>query len=217
MKTALLLSVAMLTAASAAHATEPGALDLYYLPYSGFDVDVPNTGVSSDFNDSGTGVGAKAFVPLGDMSQNTLMKNIVLTGAYQNVELDDTETDLHELRAGAGYQADLGGMTAGAFAEYVKISPENDDAEGVGAHARLFMPIGQRFKVYGEAGYLWLGGGSLDIDGPEFLVGASYDINPMAGGFIDYRYIQLEDDNNVDYTLDDIRVGVRFRFGAYQF
>ena len=63
-----------------------------------------------------------------------------------------------------------------------------------------------RFK--GELGYLTLD----DVDGLEYTLGASFDITPNIGLFADYRLTGLEDDNNNELDLTDVKLGVSMLF-----
>ncbi|WP_428311086.1 outer membrane protein [Hydrocarboniphaga sp.] len=197
-----LLLLAALAVPTTVFANEGAHVDGYYIPTSKLDVDLGG-GVSGD--DDGDGFGVKGIVPFGRA------QNFFLEGEYQSSSYDDFDVDLDQLRLGGGWQIPLQTGTLAIYGEYVDLQIDDVDADlsGFGVHARLAFPIARNVQIYGQGGYL-----SLDdhgtYDGFEFLVGASLDITPNIGAFVDYRHTDLSGD--VDYTLGDLRVGVRVLF-----
>ena len=197
----LLLLVALLLPVPAALA-EGAHADAYYTPYSKFKFE--EGGTSGD--DDGDGFGFKALVPFG------ATQTFFAIGEYQSSKLDDSKFDVDQLRLGAGLQTPVSTGTIGAYVDYVKVSIEDSDADGVGLHGRAAFPGAQ---VYGEVGYLWLSDDDVDDDlsGFEWLVGASYDLTPNLGAFVDFRQSRPEYDNfDAKITLSDLRVGIRLLF-----
>ena len=208
MKAKKLLMLAALAAPLAvpaiAQANEQGHVDAYYIPSSKLDID--NVG-----DDSGDGFGVKGFVPLGPG------QNFFLSGEYQSSNLDDSDFDIDQLRLGGGWQTPLATGTLGVYGEYVKIDLDGSKADGGGVHGRLSFPVAPAVNIYGQVGYLWLTDDDKDdIDGVEFLVGASVDFTPNIGAFLDFRQSNLKLDSGFgsdqDFTFQDVRVGVRVLF-----
>ncbi|SHG60797.1 Outer membrane protein beta-barrel domain-containing protein [Hydrocarboniphaga daqingensis] len=197
-----LLLLAALVMPTAAFANEGAHVDAYYIPSSTLDVDLGG-GFSDD--DDGDGFGIKGFVPLGRPN------NFFLNGEYQTTSFDDFDVDLDQLRLGAGWQIPLATGSLALYGEYVNwtIDDVDFDADGFGAHARLTFPVSRGVNLFGQVGYLSLDDES-SYDGLELLVGASVDLTPNIGAFIDYRNTDL--DGDIDYQLSDLRIGVRVLF-----
>ena len=207
MKVKKLLMLAVLAAPLAvpvvAHA-EQGHVDAYYIPSTTLDID----GVGDD---DGDGFGVKGFVPLGPG------QSFFLSGEYQSSKFDDFDIDVDQLRLGGGWQTPLATGSLGVYGEYVSIDLDGSKADGGGVHGRLSFPIAPAVNIYGQVGYLWLtDDDSNDIDGAEFLIGASVDFTPSIGAFLDFRQSNLKLDSGFggdqDFTLQDVRVGVRVLF-----
>jgi opacity protein-like surface antigen len=176
------------------------ALPIYYIPSAEIEVE----SFLGNGTDDGDGFGIKG--------EFAVAPNVYLTGEYQGTEYDDSNLELDQLRLGAafGEGAGTGGGLYGRI-QYLNISfgdDDNDDESGVGGHIGFALAPSPEFKLYGEAGYLKFD----DVDGPEFLVGAAFQVAPNIGIFADYRTASLEDDNDNELTLDDFRVGARFYF-----
>ena len=205
MKAKKLLMLAALAAPLAvpaiAQANEQGHVDAYYIPSSNLDID----GVGDD---DGDGFGVKGMVPLGS--------NFFLNGEYQSVTLDDSDWDIDQLRLGGGWQTPLATGTFAVYGEYANIDLDGSKADGLGVHGRLSFPIAPAVNIYGQVGYLWLeDDDNYDIDGLEFLIGASVDFTPNIGAFLDFRQSNLSADTGFgdqDFTFQDVRVGVRVLF-----
>jgi len=205
MKAKKLLMLAALAAPLAvpaiAQANEQGHVDAYYIPSSNLDIDGAG-------DDDGDGFGVKGMVPLGS--------NFFLNGEYQSVTLDDSDWDIDQLRLGGGWQTPLATGTFAVYGEYANIDLDGSEADGLGVHGRLVFPIAPSVNIYGQLGYLWLeDDDNYDIDGLEFLIGASVDFTPNIGAFLDFRQSNLTADTNLgdqDFTFQDVRVGVRVLF-----
>lgn len=205
-----LLLLTALVAPSAAFANEGAHIDAYYIPSAQLDVEDP---VDGDFDDDGDGFGAKAMLPLG------VTQSFFLNGEYQTSKYDKNDLDLDQFRIGAGWQTPLATGTLGIYGEYDNLSFDSsggDEADGLGVHARVAFPVAPAVQLYGQVGYLSLEyDNNIDLTGVEFLVGASVDFTPSIGAFIDYRQSNLTADEsgpNIDYTLQDLRVGIRILF-----
>jgi opacity protein-like surface antigen len=201
-----LLLLAALSLPTSAFA-EAAHIDGYYIPSSTFKTD---NGFDDGHTD-GDGFGVKAWLPFG------YTQNFFLEGEYQSTHLDSyndfSSFDLDQLRLGAGWQVPLATGSGALYGEYVSLDQDHDKATGFGAHGRLAFPIARNVQIYGEAGYLWLqADNNVNLDGPEFLIGGSVDLSRNVGAFIDYRYTELEDDDNVKYKFGDVRVGIRILF-----
>lgn len=199
--------VPMAAAPGLAQANEQGHIDAYYIPYSSLDFKIDGLG-STDGD--GDGFGVKGMVPLG------ATRSFFLEGEYQSSKNDDFDFDIDQTRFGAGWQTPLSTGTFALYGEYADIEIDNGSADGLGVHGRLTLPIAPAVNLYGQIGYLWLEDeDNIDIDGVEFLIGASVDFNPNVGAFIDFRQDNLTSDDpagDVDFTFQDLRVGVRVLF-----
>jgi opacity protein-like surface antigen len=192
-----------------AHA-EQGHIDAYYIPSSTIEIDVEDVG-SEDVD--GDGFGVKGMIPLG------AAQNLFITGEYQSSKFDgengNADFDVDQLRGGFGFMAPMGTGSLGVYGEYANIDLDGSEADGVGVHGRLVFPIGPAVNLYGQVGYLWLEDDSNnDVDGLEFLVGGSVDFTPNIGAFIDFRQsnLNVNDQDDVDFTFQDVRLGLRVLF-----
>lgn len=155
-------------------------------------------------DDDGTGFGLKGEFEVADQ--------LFIGGLYESIEYDDFNADVDQLRLGGAYGPGAGSRNEGVYgrAEYVELDfdgPEEQD--GLGAHIGYAKPLAPAFRVYGEAGYLFLD----DVDGPELLIGGTFQLNPNIAVFSDFRGAFLDVDNsNTDVDLTTFRVGARFLF-----
>jgi len=192
--------IAMCTASSGAYAQDGASaiLDGYYTARSELKVD-------SD-KDHGDGFGIKG--------QGNVLKNLRLTAEYQTANLNDTDFDVDQIRAGA-LAMTTGELRYGAGAEYVHVKVDtpfgNVKASGYSIYARGEADIGSRATVYGQAGYLSLED-DADADGFEYLVGATVKVTSLIGLFAEYRSALLKDNDDVDLDLADFRLGARLTF-----
>lgn len=196
-------AAALLLAPLGAHALEPGSIDAYYIPNTNLDLSVPGSG---GYDDDGDGFGIKGLLPLG------ALPNLAFTGEYESSSYDNG-VDLDSYRLGAGWLFGEQVLTGGVFGEYVNYSLDDADVDGYGVHARLSGQAAERLNFYVQAGYLDLSGDDgLDIDGPEYLIGAAYQFTPQLGAFVDFRSTQLEDDNGIELDNNEVRTGLRYWF-----
>lgn len=192
---AALLCTPAISMAATAGAAGTGNLDIYYV-----DSETEFEGGGSV---DGDGFGIRGAGKIADQ--------IFLYGEYQSVEYDfagDPETE--QIRAGGGFfflqQTE---MAAYGKAEFINVDSDftDDDSSGFGLHAGLnFMPM-PALALTGQVGYIDI----EDADGPEYLLGASYNITPQIGIFTDYRFTDLESDAG-DAEIKDWRIGGRFNF-----
>lgn len=155
------------------------------------------------FDDDGSGFGLKGEFQVHD--------KLFLNAEYQTVDYDG---DVDQLRLGGAFGPGAGSKGEGLYGrvEYVSFdfgSGSGSDQDGVGGHVGYGLPLSNEFRLHGEAGYLVLD----DLDGPELLVGATYQIAPNVALFGDYRASFLEVDNSGgDIDVNDLRLGARFLF-----
>lgn len=202
-----MIAAALLTSTTGvANAIEPAHGNLYYIPQANLDVTVPGFGSGDD---DGDGFGGNLYLPLG------ATQNFVITGEYQTVEYDETEIELDQFRVGGGFQAPAGMLSWAVLGEYVNADFDDAEMDGLGVHARLTAPVADRARIYGQVGYLMLEDDYEDIDGVEYLIGASFDFTPQVGAFVDLRTSDLEgEDSGVETEFQDFRVGMRVLFGS---
>lgn len=155
-------------------------------------------------DDDGNGFGLKGEFQVADQ--------LFLGGQFESIEYDDSDTDVDQIRFGAAYGPGAGSRNEGLYGrlEYLEIDIDGaSEQDGLGAHAGYAIPLAPAFRVYGEAGYLFLD----DADGPELLVGGTFQLQPNIAIFSDFRGAFLDVDNsNTDVDLTTFRVGARFLF-----
>lgn len=198
-KTGKGLLCALLLAPGAAMAA-PGFVDIYYVPKTDLDVNIPGFGSGSD---SGNGFGIRGLIPTSP--------TFALTGEYQGTSYDDSGIDVSQLRLGVGF---IGPSTSGVFIEYNSADLDDANADGFAIHARLAGNASPTLQLYGDVGYAKLTDDSNeDFDGLEFTLGGAVALNTACSLFVDYRKTSLDSDSlELDFT--DIRAGVRFNIGA---
>ena len=155
-------------------------------------------------DDDGIGGGLKGGFQVGDQ--------VYLTGEFQTVEYDDFNADFDQIRLGAGFGPGMGSKGEGLYgrAEYVRFDLDNEDDDGIAGHVGYGLPLNQQFRLHGELGYVLLD----DVDGPELLVGGTYQVAPNIGIFADYRmsFLEVDGSGGGDVDINDLRVGARFYF-----
>lgn len=156
----------------------------------------------------GDGAGVKGAIEL--------LPDLFLTGEYQALEYDENfglESELNQFRIGAGFGQGVGNG-AGLYGrvEYVSLDDDDDEDEdeqnGIGGQIGFALPLSEWLRLHAEVGYVSLD----DLDGPEFIFGASLRLARNLGLFADYRSTQLEFESGEEITLEDVRVGARFYF-----
>lgn len=159
------------------------------LEIGGVDDDGDGFGISGSFR-----VGEQAFID----------------AEYQSTETDDFEIEIDQLRLGLGFHSmeSTAGLTFYGQGEYLQFDANGDDEDGFGLHGGILIAATEQLRFKGELGYLTLD----DVDGLEYTLGASFDITPNIGLFADYRLTGLEDDNNNELDLTDVKLGVSMLF-----
>lgn len=193
-------------------AKEPAAavLDAYYVVLADFEIE-GDLGAGASFDsefDDGDGFGVKG--------RFNLTPSFFIAGEYQANEYEDLEiegatidvdAELDTIRGGAGFRF-APNLPFYVMGEYIysdlEIDGESEDDSGFGAHIGLDSPVADTISLYGQAGYVDIGGG----DGFEVLGGVVFMFTPAIGAFADYRYTDLEDDD-VESTFGDFRAGLR--------
>lgn len=192
---------ALALATTSVHAGEFDYLDLYFVPDSNFDVNIPGLG-SGDADGDGFGIKGRAHVA----------ETVTLHGEFQSVTLDDSDADIDQLRFGVGtHSAPDTGARFFADGEYVSIDLDGEDQDGFGFHGGLSFSGESQLSGFARIGYLTLD----DVDGFEFSLGADLAFSPTVGGFVDYRSIMLEDDGDNEFDFTDLRIGIRFYLGQH--
>lgn len=203
----LVLASCALAAPFAASAQGGTYIDGYGVVSSDATIEIDDGLLNASGKDDGDGGGIRAQLGLG---------GVYLTGEYQSVGYDDTDIDVDQTRLGLRFGPGAGdgtGLYAGA--EYINYrfdypDPINDEDEqsGFGGHLGFGIGLLPLVHAYGQVGYVKLD----DLDGPEYLVGASVQVLPFLGVFADYRVTDFEDDNNNQLKFEDVRVGARLSF-----
>lgn len=163
-----------------------------------------------DVEVEGDGFGVKGRFDLTD--------TLFLAGEYQANEYDevegfdlDEEIQLDTLRAGLGLRFANNSpfyVLGEVISADIETGGSSDDEIGFGAHLGVDAPIATALSLYGQVGYI-----SVDEvlgDGFEFLGGLAFMITPTIGAFADYRHTEVEDDDDAEASIGDIRVGIRF-------
>lgn len=169
---------------------------------------------------------------LGFRGAFNLGRGVFLRGEYsafngkETISGVDVDTEVDELRAGAGYTFQLS-EAASAYVEanYAVISLDATASSGavsesISAETNGFVvAAGGSFavlptlSVYGRAGYISVEDEDSNESGtgPEFLVGADYSVSDVFGLFAEYRYATLKFDDG-DNDLSGYRGGLRLKF-----
>lgn len=168
-----------------------GAIDVYYVPSADIEVDIDGIG---EFEDDGDGFGVKG--------RFDVAPQFFIAGEYQAVEYDDSNGELDQIRGGLGYRFNRRSPFY-LLGEIINIDDGEDDETGFGVHLGVDAAVAPALNLYGQVGYV-----DVEGDGIEFLGGLAYMFTQQIGGFVDYRQTNL-DDNDVEITLDDLRLGIR--------
>jgi len=196
MRLASLAALCALGLSANASATTLDSLDVYFL-HGDVEASDPAGGSASYDAD---GFGAKFRGSVGD--------DFFFSGEYQQLRTDAGAVgDQTEWRLGLGTPlARTGGLTIYGLLEYVHMQVDRTDFDDDGAAAQvgvLFSPS-ERLSLYGQAGYLKL----READGPEYLLGAAFQIKRWGGLFAEYRDTSLERDSGGDAGFSGFRTGV---------
>jgi hypothetical protein len=205
---ALLLATWVLPVSAMAQDAAPGpsgSLDVYLLPDTNVEARVPSGGGSAD--EKGDGYGVRGLVHMSDL--------LMITGEYQSASYDDIggqSADRTDFRVGGGVGLPNG---TGLFTEFVKIGDDDGrGGSGFGVHGRWAGSVIPRLALHAQAGYVQVEDDER-FGGFEFSVGGAYAITNMLGAMIDYRVNSLEaHDSQLELKLRDLRLGVRWNFGA---
>ena len=155
--------------------------------------------------DDGTGFGVRGWFGFGGPFAHF---------EYQAVTLDDSDTDVNELRLGGGMSGQLNKQfEAFGKAEYVDLGSDIE-LDGFGVHGGVRMMPSPQFQLAASVGYLMLGGEVDDASGLEFDLNATFKFNRQFGGFFGYRsWMGSFDDAGTDFEVSDLRAGAVIFFG----
>ncbi len=131
-------------------------------------------------------------------------------GEYQTSSLDDSNTDIDQLRIGGGLAGEIQpGMMWLAKGEYISVGNDfADDQTGFGVHGGMMFHPSQQFGLFGTLGYLT----TSDTDGLEFNIGGSFSFTRALAAFIDYRTYMGSVDPSGDLDVSDLHIGVALMF-----
>jgi len=199
-----LLAAALLAAVPypAMAANPSGHLEAYYLD-SSLELEADDT---VDFDGDGFGIRGDARVG----------ENAFAFGEFQHAEYDrvgPVELNIEQIRFGLGYlfsrsePLDFYGKLS-----YLNLELDSNvaDAEdnGWAAHAGIaFRPSGT-ISLFGEIGYVDVS----DLSGPEYSIGASFDVTGRFGIVAGCRLSDLESDDDTGLNLRDLQLGIRLGF-----
>ncbi|MDP1539102.1 MAG: oligogalacturonate-specific porin KdgM family protein [Moraxellaceae bacterium] len=214
MKTKLTLLAAVVALAPMS-AMAGGSVDVFFI-HNKAELKQGGNSVKED----GNGYGFRGIAELGN--------GLSLTASHQDTRIKGsnigTNLGIAETRVGLSYKHQVNdqfSMTGNA--DFVQLDAELDKNLGIGlALDGYAVGVGASFavidnlKVYGNLGYLNLGKlNNKTVDGFEYTVGASYDINQNIAGFIEYRLVDVDTTAlgpKVSVDLDTWRIGARYTF-----
>jgi hypothetical protein len=140
-----------------------------------------------------------------------------LSGDESGVDFD---FDYTLYRIGIGAQNDIGegGANASVKAEYLRLETDlesggmsADDSQSGGSFTLRFernLEVGAVILPYAEVAYI----GLSDFNGVEANIGFQLPLRGPIRPFIEYRYIDLSGDDDVDYVSSNVQAGVRWTF-----
>jgi hypothetical protein len=173
----------------------------------------------STLNESGNGPGGATEGEIEDSGYGgralaTFAEFLAVTGEYQTTSYDDVGEDLAQTRAGIGL---ILPSTTGVFVEYNKHELGTLSLDGFAVHVRV-AGNSASMQIYADLGWAMLTEDQtdLDYDGLEFTVGGAHAVTETFGVFLDYRTSALEareSGSNLEYRIDQFRLGVRAQFG----
>jgi opacity protein-like surface antigen len=200
-----LLAALLVAAPFSAMAASPGPvgnLDVYYIDA---EAEATSGGLSGSVDGDGFGVrGAGKF-----------NDQAFIFGEYQQNDYDDSDNlEIRQIRAGVGFllssseQADL--YVKGSFLNFESETDTlgSGDDNGWAIHGGAAFKAAPGFTLFGEIGYLDVG----DTDGPEYNIGAAFNVTDQLGLVANYRYTDLDVDGGDTLELKDLQLGVRFNF-----
>jgi hypothetical protein len=156
------------------------------------------------------------------------VESFFATGEYQRTSFD-SNADLNSWRAGAGFAFAAGDRFLPYLqVQYITYELDVDtpgagelDTDGGGVHLGAHFPVTDRWRLFGEVGYLRLD----DADGWEASAGTAVRLTGVDratrfgfGLFADYRYTDLDVDTDITgvgssvFEIHQIRVGGRLEF-----
>lgn len=197
---------AVLIGPTAAMAESSVFVDGYFLAKSTLNVSLngPGGDTEDEFDDNGYGGRGLA----------TFAEFVAVTGEFQTTSYDDVGEDLEQTRFGVGL---ILPSTTGVFVEYNKHELGTLSLDGYALHARV-AGNSASMQVYADIGWAMLTEDrtDLDYDGLEFTIGGAHAVTETFGVFLDYRTSALEaseSGSNLEYRIDQFRLGVRAQFG----
>lgn len=196
---------AVLVGPTAAMAESTVVVDGYFLSKSTLDLSFNGPGGEIEAQDDGDGYGGRAMVTFGG--------NFAVTGEFQTTTYDD-DFQLDQSRVGVGL---ILPSTSGIFVEFNQQEDDGISLDGFAVRARV-AGNSPTLQLYADIGWAMLTeqDADVDFDGLEFTVGGAYAVTEMFGIFLDYRTSALEASeggSNLEYRLDQIRMGGRVNFG----
>lgn len=195
MRLARLAALCALGLSANAFATSLDSLDLYLA--RGEIEAAPAAGGETDVE----GFGAKFRGSVGD--------DFFFSGEYQQLGSDDDALgDYREWRVGLGTPLTrISSATFYGLLEYLHAELDDTEFEDDGAalHLGVLFSPARRLSLYGQVGYLQLD----DSEGPEYLVGAAFQLKRWGGLFAEYRDTELElDEGGGDAGVSGFRAGI---------
>lgn len=189
-------------ASMAASGGPTGHLDVYYTD-ADLELDAP---APFGGDDSGDGFGIRGSAKVADRA--------FVFGQYEKNNYDDSDGKLETIRAGLGFGLWQGNNTSiDVRGEYINVDGKDFpatidiDHEGYGVHVgAAFRPM-PGLSLFGDVGWIDIG----DYDGPEYTVGAVFNVSNQFGLFADYRITDVED-GDIGLKSQDLHLGVRFNF-----
>lgn len=199
---AMAVAASTLLAFSGAALAQSNGVDVYYVD-STVEVTLPGFG---SFDEDGDGFGARGAFAISEFA--------AVTAEYQAVSYDDVDLDFDQFRVGLAVSltgTDVPLSWYGA-AEYIRTEADDGiDSEsnsGFGVHVGGDFELVPGLALGARVGYVDID----ESDGIEWLVKAVFTVTPAFGVFADYRLTSVEDDDDVQTDIDDLRLGVRLRF-----
>ena len=170
--------------------------------------------VDSELDAFVPGVGSRVVDGDGfDIAGSVLVApSFVLDGGYTTLGLDN-DVDADRLQIGAAYRlamTDAVDVLLGAAYDDVEIeNPLQDvDDNGIRPLAGIRARIADSVELNGEAGLPQYD----ESDGTDLRLGGLVDVTPAVAVTFGYEWLSLEDDNDREYDIEQLKVGVRYNF-----